>query len=534
MGKLKKIVKNKRIIILVLCLILALYFINPTFSEGVAIRSVQDDSSASQATPEPVQSPDGNVKPRDREVIHSLNNQEVESLEEYQGVINSLPSNETVTLETDRDTYYLDTSLMTDEENLGIRVMEKPTNNIRQGIDLAGGTRVMLEPEEQVSSDDMNRILDNIEQRLDVFGLGDVSVRSATDLFGDSFVVVEIAGVEEEEVVELLSQQGVFEAKIANETVFGGGDEDIIHVYRSSDRAGIEPGGCQQLGEGRYVCNYRFSITLSQEAAERQADATRDLEVVGGPDGHLSENITLHLDGEMVDQLRIAAGLRGTPSTEIQISGSGEGNTEEAAREAALADMRRLQTVIETGSLPVSLDIVKTDTISPAVGSGFVRNAAMAGLLAILTVITVVSIRYRQPKISIPMSITMLSEVVLLFGVAALINWNIDMAAIAAIIIAVGSGVDHQIVIAEETLERGKKKDYHLSWKKRMAKAFFVIMAAYFTLLVAMIPLWFAGAGLLRGFALTTIIGVSIGVLITRPAFGQIMEIIFSEEDEEE
>ena len=55
-------------------------------------------------------------------------------------------------------------------------------------------------------------------------------------------------------------------------------------------------------------------------------------------------------------------------------------------------------------------------------------------------------------------------------------------------------------------------------------------MASYFTTLVAMAPLWSAGAGLLRGFAITTIIGISIGVLVTRPAFAAIIENIIERE----
>jgi preprotein translocase subunit SecD len=45
----------------------------------------------------------------------------------------------------------------------------------------------------------------------------------------------------------------------------------------------------------------------------------------------------------------------------------------------------------------------------------------------------------------------------------------------------------------------------------------------------AMIPLFWAGAGMLKGFALTTIIGVSIGVFITRPAFSSIVSLIVKE-----
>ena len=54
-------------------------------------------------------------------------------------------------------------------------------------------------------------------------------------------------------------------------------------------------------------------------------------------------------------------------------------------------------------------------------------------------------------------------------------------------------------------------------------------MAAYTTTVVAMAPLMFAGAGLLKGFALTTIIGVSIGVFISRPAYAATIEILLKE-----
>ena len=54
--------------------------------------------------------------------------------------------------------------------------------------------------------------------------------------------------------------------------------------------------------------------------------------------------------------------------------------------------------------------------------------------------------------------------------------------------------------------------------------AFFIIMAAYFTTCAGMLPLWFAGAGLLKGFAFTTLVGISIGVFIARPAYAAIIE----------
>jgi preprotein translocase subunit SecD len=176
----------------------------------------------------------------------------------------------------------------------------------------------------------------------------------------------------------------------------------------------------------------------------------------------------------------------------------------------------------------VQLNIVKTDTISPVLGDKFVKNSLFIGLVSILSVALVIFIRYRKWQVSIPIIITMISEVVLLLGMAALIGWNIDIAAIAGIIVAVGTGVDDQIVITDETIMAGKK-DKYASWKVHLKNAFFIILAAYFATVVAMFPLLFAGAGLLKGFAITSILGVTFGVFITRPAYAAIVETLVKE-----
>ena len=103
------------------------------------------------------------------------------------------------------------------------------------------------------------------------------------------------------------------------------------------------------------------------------------------------------------------------------------------------------------------------------------------------------------------------------------------IAAIAGIIVSAGTGVDDQIVIADE-IRRGEK-DADSSWKQRIRRAFFIILAAYFATLVAMVPLLFAGAGLLKGFAFTTIAGISFGVFVTRPAYAVFVELFMKKEE---
>ena len=84
-----------------------------------------------------------------------------------------------------------------------------------------------------------------------------------------------------------------------------------------------------------------------------------------------------------------------------------------------------------------------------------------------------------------------------------------------------GTGVNDQIVIIDESVS-----NLQISIKERIKRALFIIFGAFFTIVAAMLPLLWAGAGLLRGFALTTIFTVLAGILVTRPAFADILKKI--------
>lgn len=591
MGKIKKIFSNKRIIILIVFILLSLFLISGlvTFKsgltvdfypithlgqDGVAIRGVTQDSAAANADPFPVLPPVANGEPTTREVIESINNVPVKTVQEYHDLVDSFEINDTITLKTNKQRYFItvqpkiNTTILDEEEtiltnitltnettnetyeeeyeitrnktiekivgveDIGLNVYKRPTTNIKQGLDLEGGTRVLLQPEGELNeAEDLDVIISSIQQRLDIYGVNDVTVRPTKDFFGNLFISVEVAGVNQDEIRSLLTNEGKFEAKIGDKVVFEGGkDRGVINVCRNPTCSRVDPTeNCGQQSDGTYFCSFFFSITLTQEAANAQAAITKELSVVPLANGnsYLSENLSLVVDGTVRESLQISSGLQGVATTDIQIRGSGSGTTPKNAHDNTIVEMKEMQAVLITGSLPVKLKEVKTDTISPVLGQGFISNAILAGLMAILAVIVVVMIRYREWKISIPMTITMLSEVIILLGFAAFIGWRIDIIAIAAIIIAVGSGVDDQIVITDETLgKRSKGKEEIVDWKGKLKKAFFIIMASYFTLVVAMVPLMFAGAGLLIGFAITTIAGVTIGVLITRPAFAVILETL--------
>ncbi len=525
----KKILLSWRVIILLIFLLFALVAIQPHIfgNDGVTIRSVSSNSSAADAG---MQSPTSKLTPLQKEKIISVNGQEIKNVDDYYAQINKISGNRSVRIDTNKQSYNLMSGKPNSEGkiDLGLKVYDSPTSNLRKSLELEGGTRVLLKPAEEISQENLDSTVDVLKERLNVYGLSDVTVRTASDLSGEKFILIEIAGVTEEEVKVLLANQGKFEAKIGNDTVFYGGKKDITYVCRSAECSGIDPRRrCWKVNEGS-ACSFFFSITLSQDAAERQAKLTDKLSVVSseGGENYLSDDITLFLDDKEVDRLKIGAELKGKASTDIQISGSGVGLNEQMAWNQALENMKKLQTIIITGSLPVKLDVVKMDTISPTLGKEFLDNILFVGLLAILAVCTVVTIRYRKVKVILPLIFTIISEIILVLGFAALVGWNLDLAAIAGIIIVIGTAVDHLVVITDETL-RGEVSA--TDWKIKIKNAMFIIMGAYFTAVASLIPLWFAGAGLLKGFAFTTIVGISFGVLVARPAYAAIIEQLLQE-----
>lgn len=222
-----------------------------------------------------------------------------------------------------------------------------------------------------------------------------------------------------------------------------------------------------------------------------------------------------------MDSLNIASSLKGQEASRIVITGPGYGNTRNDAITDATKGMDKLQTILITGSLDYDVAIEKLDSVSPAVGKEFIKNSIVVGLVAVMGVVVIIFARYRTWKIVIPMVITIFSEVIILLGFASLIKWDLDLAAIAGIIAAIGTGIDDQIVVSDEVIAG---REAVISWKERIKNAFFIIFVSYASTVVAMLPLMGAGAGLLRGFALTTIVGVTIGVFITRPAFASMVE----------
>ncbi len=378
-------------------------------------------------------------------------------------------------------------------------------HGITEGLDLQGGSEVQLHLAQPVDADTMNKVTAVLDKRLNIFGVKDIEVRSS----GNQSVIVEIAGVQPQDVASLVGHNGVFLATIDNQTALQGTDIVNVQPYEVNNNQWDVP------------------FTVSLAGAQRFAKLA---------DGKAGTPVNMYLDGQLVSSPVVSAELaNGVPSTDVEVSGT------EASQSAAQTQASSIEAVLESGALPVKVTIEGISSVSAQLGSQFKTGAIIAGFLALLVIAAIVFIRYRNPLLVIPIIITSISELILILGVASVINWNIDLASIAGIIAAIGTGVDDQIIITDEVLKKGvATKRTATALKNKINNAFFIIFASAATLVAAMLPLAYVGfslgatgIGVLSGFAFTTIVGVLIGIFLTRPVYAKFIELLLSKNRKE-
>ncbi|MBN1786495.1 MAG: hypothetical protein JW825_05885 [Candidatus Methanofastidiosa archaeon] len=361
---------------------------------------------------------------------------------------------------------------------------------------------------------------DIISTKLNYLGLSDIPVKTIEN---DRYISVEFAGLELGEAESLVTEQGKFEIKIVVEAADETGEENIYDYVTS----GSEIKSVDHYTKGLTDLKWYVPFNLSQEGAEAFAAKCIQYDAINYPNEH---QIAMFLD----DVLIFEAPIQGTLADSIE-DGSwvndGEllasfGTADEDAERA-----RNLWIQMNAGALPVKQRVVTEGYVSPTLGSLFLKEIVYAGIAAILVVGLIVYLRYKKPKITLPLLVTAFSETIIVLGVASLIGHQLDLPSIAGVLATLGTGVDQMVIITDEVTsgEDGGGK-LRVSLTKRVSRAFAIIFASATTTIMAMIPLAYMQLGVLRGFAIITIIGILVGVFITRPTYAKVINIILGQD----
>jgi len=247
------------------------------------------------------------------------------------------------------------------------------------------------------------------------------------------------------------------------------------------------------------------------------------------------ENYSRHTNEAGIDWVERICGLKSTPTITDAVAGKPltsmvitTGGNSDAARKRA-EDLK----VVLSQRLPVGISYESEESLDPRLGKEFMSEALRALLVAIVGVGVLVYFRYRHLKISAAIMGTMLSELVITLGMASAFGWTIGLPEIGGLIAIIGSGVDHQIIITDEVLRGILPHARRVGLTARIGRAFSIIFAAAATVMAAMASLAYVGFGVMRGFAVITIAGVLLAVILTRPVFARVLSLIMAREKPE-
>ncbi|WP_255170508.1 preprotein translocase subunit SecD [Natrononativus amylolyticus] len=377
-----------------------------------------------------------------------------------------------------------------------------------------------------VTQDTRDEIIQTIEMKINEAGLSGGSVSQSSTVGGEYFIVVEVPDRTPSELRSLLSERGIVEVVAhhpdgeggqANETVLEEDDFDTIDAATYNERTG-----------------HHVPVSIASNSAPEYQQRMIDLGFVDNPGQCDYENPEMEgqnyclltvVDGEVVDAHSMGADL-------AQTMGSGQWADDPTFIMGAPSqqEAQSLSINLQAGSLRAPLDFDRDQTFSlqPALADQFKTYSLFIGVLSVLTVSGMVYLRYTDVRVAAPMVVTALAEVVILLGFAALIRMPLDLSHVAGFIAVVGTGVDDLIIIADEVMSEGDVNSQRV-FESRFRKAFWVIGAAAATTILAMSPLAVLSLGDLRGFAIITILGVLVGVLITRPAYGDILRLLMTD-----
>ncbi len=532
MGKIRSFFTDKRILILLIFVTVSILAVPSYKEKGVEVSYVFRDSPFYG-------------KIFDGDLIKSVNNQQIKTVDDYASAVLSLKPSDTARLITSRGTFSAPLNETDENQTLnlvGLNVRSTSPYRLKLGLELQGGARVTLQPVTANGSAPTEQLYANVAtvlaKRLDSYGLQGVIPRIIQDYQGNQYIVVEMAGEGSEKLVDLVKSVGKFELVVLNQTIFGG--EAIVppvgEPAPNSRGSGwgvglsVRAQSAEKFRDDYLKLSPGNPKTCNSDAVCDAGYSCAQPEFIGET-GMCLPDIVMKLDNKVEFEAPPAISL-------YRSWQNGEPNSNLVVQTGTFDDAKRIQVVLEAGQLPneiEAINVISQDYVDPKLGRDFFRSAAIAGLGAIVLVGIVIFARYRKLKIALPILFTGISEVVILVGLAAIFRniWVLDLPAIAGIIATVGIGIEQQLIITDEILRGNYAEAWEIRRKTKIA--FGIIIVAMATTVAAMLPLMlenvFPGLFALKGFAISTIVGVLIGYFISRPAYARMAEILLIEEN---
>ncbi|MGD1940633.1 MAG: protein translocase subunit SecD [Leptolyngbyaceae cyanobacterium] len=428
------------------------------------------------------------------------------------------------------------------------------TTPTRLGLDLRGGTQLTLQVEttEQIptlTETDLEAVQRVISDRVNELGVSETSVQ----ILGQNQLLVQLPGVSDPEQAQRVlgetaqlefraqkpetNQQFQIENQIlqqhqlellALQQAADTGNQSLLNATTADpDNAPVSAELEQQIQSVQTAIResnqaIRELFAPAALTGERLTDAyaqprqgSNQWEVVLDFDGaggnqfaELSRNVagTGRSLGIFLDDRLISAPTVDVQYAETGITGGAviSGNFDaEGASDLAIQ--------LRGGALPLPVAVVETRTVGPTLGQDSIRRSLYAASVGLGLVLIFMAVYYRLPGVLADIALVVYALLTLAafnaFGV------TLTLPGIAGFILSIGMAVDANVLIFERTREELRSgKTLYRSVESGFYRAFSSILDSNVTTLIACAALFWFGAGLVKGFALTLAIGVVISL----------------------
>ena len=340
--------------------------------------------------------------------------------------------------------------------------------SIKQGLDLQGGTHVVMEasdtPEATVNDDAMKRVVQIMERRINELGLTEPIVQRQ----GERRVIIELPGVKDpEKAIEMLGKTALMEFQ----------DESGAVVLTGKDLKDAKA----QIDKGNQKL---VAIEFTDEGAKKFADLTAK---------SVGKHIAILLDNQILTNPVVQEAI---PNGKAVISGNRD-----------MAEAERLAILLRSGALPVKVEVLETRTVGPTLGEDSKAKSMQAFTIGIVAIVVFMLLFYRAA--GFVANITLILYVMMLLFCLKMLNATLTLPGIAGIILGVGMAVDANVLIFERFKEEYRNgKTLRAAMDAGFSRAFATILDSNITTLIAAGVLFFLGTGTIKGFAITLGIGI--------------------------
>lgn len=397
----------------------------------------------------------------------------------------------------------------------GVAGVNLPHPNVKQGLDLQGGVRVILRPDpsqgysQQTIANEIGAVRNNIESRVNG-GLGvnepNIQVQNSDGQYG---ILVELPGLvsgNQFDQINSLLKTGKLE-------FWNTGTQPVQlgAAFMPAQFTQYNPGG-KPLFTGNDLDASSVSVGTDSTTGRPDINFAMKGDAIGRFGQFTQQNIgnylTVTLDNNVIESAQIQGAITGPG----QITG-----------QFTIAQATQIVTVLQYGALPIVLQIASEETIGPTLGQDSILKSYIAGAIGLGLVILFMLFYYRLPGLLADLALVLYAG--LTFAVFKVLGVTLSLAGIAGFILSIGMAVDANVLIFErvkEELRAGRllASAIDIGWKRAWPS---IRDSNISTLITCAVLFYFGstfGASIIVGFATTLFLGVVLSmftaIIVTR------------------